>query len=54
VRLEGVFFDAVTIIAAGGAVIKFALYEWESVLLTWRRVTAVHKSRESIRPQSEG
>jgi hypothetical protein len=43
--METTFVNAVVYIAAGAAVIKFALLEWEGVLKAWRRVTVARKRR---------
>jgi hypothetical protein len=52
-NIERVFINAVVMIAAGAALIKFALFEWEGVLQAWRRVTTAHKPREKANSQIE-
>jgi hypothetical protein len=44
--IEGVLVNAVVMIAAGAAVIKFALFEWEGILQAWIRVTKLKKRRK--------
>jgi hypothetical protein len=43
--METTFINAVVFIATGAAVIKFALFEWEGILRSWRRVTPARKRR---------
>jgi len=43
--MEAAFLNAVVVIATGAAVIKFALFEWESVVQAWRRATRKGRGR---------
>lgn len=45
--MEASFLNAIVMIATGAAVIKFALFEWESILQAWRRVTRKPRGRTS-------
>ena len=49
--METTFINAVVYIATGAAVIKFALFEWEGILRSWRRVTPARKRRAKSGPQ---
>jgi hypothetical protein len=46
---EGTFLNAVVMIATGAAVIKFAMYEWQSILEAWSRVTGPKRRRNFLK-----
>jgi hypothetical protein len=52
--METAFINAVVYIATSAALIKFALFEWEGILRSWRRVTPARKPRGKVGPQSAG
>lgn len=45
--MEAPFLNAVVMIAAGAAVIRFALFEWEEIVHAWMRVTRSKKRRRT-------
>ncbi len=47
--MEASLLNAVVTIAAGAAVITFALFEWEGVARAWRRVRRPRKSKPMSR-----
>ena len=49
---ERILAYAVITISTVGAVVRFALFEFEEVLLVWRKVSAVYASRQSSGPRS--
>jgi len=44
--MEATILNAVVVIAAGAAVIRFALFEWEGIVRAWTRVARSKKHRK--------
>jgi hypothetical protein len=44
--MESPILNAIVIIAAGSAVIRFALYEWEGIISAWGRASKRKKRRK--------
>jgi hypothetical protein len=42
---DTVFKEAIIFIATAAAIIRFAIVEYEGVLVAWRRMTAAQKGR---------
>jgi hypothetical protein len=47
--MESSLVNAVVIIATGSAIIKFALFEWESIIHAWLRVRKLERPTNSAR-----